>query len=153
MSINKVIVTGNLTREPELRALPSGTAVLNFGLAVNDRRKNNQTGEWEDHPNFVDCVMFGTRAQSVSRFMAKGMKVAIEGKLHYSQWEKDGQKRSKLEISVENIELMQQRRESALASPVSAPAAPVSAPVYEQPQMAGMPEPQGYSVYDDNIPF
>lgn len=153
MSINKVIVTGNLTRDPELRALPSGTAVLGFSLAVNDRRKNNQTGEWEDHPNFVDCVMFGARAQSVSRFMAKGMKVAIEGKLHYSQWERDGQKRSKLEISVENIELMQQRRESAPASPVSAPAAPVSAPVYEQPQMAGMPEPQRYSVYDEDIPF
>lgn len=153
MSINKVIVTGNLTREPELRALPSGTAVLNFSLAVNDRRKNNQTGEWEDHPNFVDCVMFGTRAQSVSRFMAKGMKVAIEGKLHYSQWERGGQKRSKLKVVVDEIELMQQRRESAPAAPMNHPAAPVAAPAYEQQQMMGMPEQQAYSVYDEDIPF
>lgn len=153
MSINKVIITGNLTREPEVRALPSGTAVLNFGMAVNDRRKNNQTGEWEDYPNFIDCVMFGARAQSVSRFMAKGGKVAVEGRLHFSQWERDGQKRSKLEVVVDEIELMQQRKESAPAAPMNHPAAPVAAPAYEQQQMMGMPEQQAYNVYDEDIPF
>lgn len=153
MSINKVIITGNLTREPEVRALPSGTAVLNFGMAVNDRRKNNQTGEWEDYPNFINCVMFGARAQSVSRFMAKGGKVAVEGRLHFSQWERDGQKRSKLEVVVDEIELMQQRKESAPAAPMNHPATPVAAPAYEQQQMMGMPEQQAYNVYDEDIPF
>ena len=84
MSINRVNITGNLTRDPELRATAGGTQVLSFGVAVNDRRRNPQTGEWEDYPNFVDCTMFGTRAEAVSRFLAKGNKVAIEGKLRYS---------------------------------------------------------------------
>ena len=93
MSINRVSITGNLTRDPELRVTAGGTQVLSFGVAVNDRRRNPQTGEWEDYPNFVDCTMFGTRAEAVSRFLAKGNKVAIEGKLRYSSWEKDGQRR------------------------------------------------------------
>ena len=80
MSINRVNITGNLTRDPELRATAGGTQVLSFGVAVNDRRRNAQTGEWEDYPNFVDCTMFGTRAEAVSRFLAKGNKVAIEAK-------------------------------------------------------------------------
>ena len=99
MSINRVNITGTLTRDPELRATAGGTQVLSFGVAVNDRRRNAQTGEWEDYPNFVDCTMFGTRAEAVSRFLAKGNKVAIEGKLRYSSWERDGQRRSKLESS------------------------------------------------------
>lgn len=106
MSINRVVVSGNLTRSPELRQTAGGLPVLGIGLAVNDRRKNAQTGEWEDCPNFVDCTMFGTRAQSVSQFLSKGSKVAIEGKLRWSQWEKDGQKRSKLEVIVDELELL-----------------------------------------------
>lgn len=104
MSINIVMLTGNLTRDPELRSTGSGTPVLQFGLAVNDRRKNQQTGEWEDYPNFVDCTMFGTRAESVARYLNKGSKVSIEGKLRWSQWERDGQKRSKLDVIVNEIE-------------------------------------------------
>lgn len=66
MSINKVIVTGNLTRDPELRETGDGLQILSFGVAVNDRRKNQQTGQWEDYANFVDCTMFGNRAASVA---------------------------------------------------------------------------------------
>lgn len=106
MSINRVNITGNLTRDPDLRHTSGGTAVLGIGVAVNDRRKNPQTGVWEDVPNFVDCTMFGARAESVARFLSKGSKVAIEGKLRYSSWEKDGQKRSKLEVVVDEIEFM-----------------------------------------------
>ena len=106
MSINRVNISGNLTRDPELRNTAGGTAILSMGVAVNDRRKNPQTGEWEDYANFVDCVMFGTRAEAVSRFLQKGSKVAIEGKLRYSSWERDGQRRSKLEVIVEEIEFM-----------------------------------------------
>ena len=106
MSINRVIVSGNLTRDPELRQTASGLPVLGFGMAVNDRRKNQQTGEWEDYPNFVDCTMFGTRAEHVAKFLSKGSKVAIEGKLRWSQWERDGQKRSKLEVIIDEWEFM-----------------------------------------------
>ena len=88
MSINRVIISGNLTRDPELRRTQSGMAIMSFGVAVNDRRRNQQTGEWEDYANFVDCTMFGNRAESLSNYLSKGTKVAIEGKLRWSQWER-----------------------------------------------------------------
>lgn len=106
MNINIVTLTGNLTRDPEVKATASGTAVMHFGIAVNDRVKNSHTGEWEDRPNFFDCTMFGTRAESLSRILRKGIKVGIVGKLHYSSWEKDGQKRSKVEIWPDTVELL-----------------------------------------------
>lgn len=77
MSINRVIISGNLTRDPELRSTASGMPVLGFGVAVNDRRRNPQTQEWEDYPNFIDCTMFGARAESVSRFLSKGAKLPL----------------------------------------------------------------------------
>ena len=106
MSINRVIISGNLTRDPELKRTQGGMAVLQLGLAVNDRRKNQQTGEWEDVANFVDCTMFGTRAEKVAQYLSKGSKVTIEGKLRYRSWEaQDGGKRSKLEGVVDEIDL------------------------------------------------
>ncbi len=110
MNINRVNITGNLTRDPELRSTAGGMAVLGFGVAVNDRRKNQQTGQWEDYPNFVDCTMFGNRAEALSRILRKGMKVAIEGKLRYSSWEdKNGcGRRSKIEIIPDEVELLSQ---------------------------------------------
>ncbi|MEY8460107.1 single-stranded DNA-binding protein [Eggerthellaceae bacterium 24-137] len=110
MSINRVIISGNLTRDPELRCTQSGMDVLSFGVAVNDRRKNSQTGEWEDHPNFVDCTMFGNRARSVAQYLSKGAKVSIEGKLRWEQWERDGQKRSTLKVVVDELEFMSSRQ-------------------------------------------
>lgn len=110
MSINRVIITGNLTREPELRRTQGGMAILSFGVAVNDRRRNQQTGEWEDYANFVDCTMFGNRAESLSNHLSKGTKVAIEGKLRWSQWDQNGQKRSKLEVIVDDLEFMGSRQ-------------------------------------------
>ena len=112
MSINKVIVTGNLTRDPELRETQGGLQVLTFDVAVNDRRKNQQTQQWEDYANFVDCAMFGNRAASVARFLSKGAKVAIEGKLRWSQWQaKDGSSRSKLTVAVDEIEFLQRKED------------------------------------------
>ena len=109
---------------------------MSMGVAVNDRRKNQQTGEWEDVPNFVDCTMFGTRAESVSRYLSKGSKVSIEGKLRYSSWEKDGQKRHKLEVVVDQIEFMSKGNGSAPAQPAAQGSVP---PITD--------------VYDENIPF
>ena len=146
MSINKVVISGCLTRDPELRSTQGGMAILGFGVAVNDRRKNQQTGEWEDCPNFIDCTMFGSRAQSVSRFLSKGSKVAIEGKLRWSQWERDGQKRSKIEVIVDEIELMSRQQGQLGSEPVYG--APAAAPAQAQ-----QPYQQQPSIYDDNIPF
>ncbi len=109
MSINRVVISGNLTRDPELRSTASGMSVLKLGVAVNDRRKNQSTGEWEDVPNFVDVTIFGARAEALSRFLNKGSKVAIEGKLRWSQWEKDGEKRSKLEVVADEVEFLSSR--------------------------------------------
>lgn len=111
MSINKVIITGNLTRDASLNALPSGTPVCEFGVAVNERRGNRQTDEWEDVPVFVDCNMFGTRAEKVAQYLVKGLKVTVEGKLRYSSWEKDGQKRSKLDVVADDIEFLTARNQ------------------------------------------
>lgn len=146
MSINRVIISGNLTRDPELRSTASGLPVLGFGVAVNDRRKNQQTGEWEDYPNFIDCTMFGARADSLSRFLSKGAKVAIEGKLRWSQWERDGQKRSKIEVIVDELEFMSSRNDSG--APASAAPAPQPTPVQSAPEIAITS-----SVYDEDIPF
>jgi len=104
-NINRVTIAGNLTRDPELRATTSGKSVLHFGMAVNDSRFNQQTQEWEDRPNFIDVVVFGNMADSLSKMLHKGMKVAVDGKLRYTSWEKDGQKRSKVEVVAQHIEL------------------------------------------------
>lgn len=111
MSINKVVISGNLTRDAELRETRGGTSVATFGIAVNERRKNAQTGEWEDYANFVDCTIFGRRAEALAQYLTKGLKVAVEGKLHYSSWEdkNGGGKRSKLDVTVDEIELMSSR--------------------------------------------
>ena len=161
MSINRVTITGNLTRDPELRQTQGGSPILTFGVAVNDRRRNQQTGEWEDVPNFVDCVMFGSRAEAVSRFISKGSKVAIEGKLRYSSWERDGQRRSKLEVIVDEIEFLSSRNSQGssqggysqgYAQPAAAPApAPAPAPVAAPARPVQTP-PKA-DVYDEDIPF
>ena len=181
MSINRAIVSGNLTRDPELRATPGGTQVLGFGIAVNDRRRNQQTGEWEDYPNFIDCTMFGNRAEALSRILRKGMKVVVEGKLRYSAWEdRDGGKRSKLEVIVDEIEFMSSRQHAEQGNPpyvaerpqvyATQPAPKWSAqeayrnPPATTPQRPQAPAPQAHApqqapqpvqpeLYDEDIPF
>lgn len=127
-NINRVVIAGNLTRDPELRRTGSGLSVLEIGIAVNDSRKNQQTGQWEDYANFIDCVLMGERADKLAGMLSKGMKVCIEGKLRWSQWEKNGQKRSKVEVNVDQIEFLGTRKAEA-----------------EQPQDEG--------TYYDDVPF
>lgn len=107
MSINTVSISGNLTRDIDNRTTNNGMTIGRFGVAVNERRKN-QNGEWEDYANFVDCVLFGRRAEALAQYLTKGMKVAVKGRLHYSSWEdkNGGGKRSKLEVVVDDIDLM-----------------------------------------------
>lgn len=130
--LNSVTLGGNLTRDPELRYTQGGTAVLSMSVAVNESRKDGN-GEWTDYPNYIDMTMFGKRAESVSDYLSKGTYVAVTGRLHQNRWEKDGQKRSKVGVVVDNIHFQSagQRSEQKTYS--------------EQPEDAG--------VYDEDIPF
>ena len=143
MSINIVTISGNLTRDPELRQAGK-TSILSFGVAVNDRRRNPQSGQWENVPNFVDCIVFGSRADALAGLLHKGSKVAIDGKLRYSSWEgKDGKKRSKLEVVVNELELMQRETsQQGYQRPQQG---------YQQPQRYQQPQ-QGYQ-QPDPVPF
>ena len=176
MSINRVSISGNMTRDPELKRTQAGMAIMSFGIAVNDRRRNAQTGEWEDYANFVDCTMFGERAEKISGYLEKGMKLAIDGKLRYSSWQaNDGTKRSKLEVVVEDIEFMSRSQngkqggaQGAYAPQAggyngyaqNAPQTPPQPPQNgyapqgygQQPHMQPAPQPNT-AVYDDDIPF
>lgn len=149
MNINSVILTGNLTRDPELRNTSSGTSVLRFSVAVNDRVKNSHTGEWEDRPNYIDMTMFGTRADSLSRLLHKGSKVAVQGKLHWSSWEKDGQKRSKLEVWPDMVELLTPKNQGSYAHQ-SAQKDSVTQSVENEFGVEMQPD---YGIYDEDIPF
>jgi single-strand DNA-binding protein len=107
MSINSVNITGNLTRDIELRQTQSGYSIGAISVAVNDRRKNPQTEEWEDKPNFVECTLFGKRAEALAPYLKKGQKVGINGKLDWQQWEtQEGSKRSMLKVIVNDLELL-----------------------------------------------
>ena len=152
MSINIVTISGNLTRDPELRQA-GNTSVLSFGVAVNDRRKNQQTGQWENVPNFVDCTVFGSRADALAGLLHKGSKVAIDGKLRYSSWEgKDGKKRSKLEVVVNELELMQRETSQQPQHPQQPQRYQQPQQGYQQPQQGYQQPQQGYQ-QPDTVPF
>lgn len=114
MTINKVFLTGNLTRDPEKRNAGE-TPVLSFGIAVNEYRKEQQ------YANFFDINVFGNQAKNLADLIKKGDKVAIEGRLHYASWEKDGQKRSKVDITADRVELFRARAEKADADTSEVP--------------------------------
>jgi len=143
-NINRAMLSGRITNEPELRQSANGTAVLKFGIAVNRSRKNQQ-GDWEEVPNFFDCVMMGNRANGLSKYLHKGMKVAIEGELRQDTWTaKDGSKRSKVEIYVNNLDFMDSKQQTSQQGGYQGEAQYVKAETYDEPQ-------GGY--YDQEIPF
>lgn len=136
--LNTVSIGGNLCRDAELRATASGMAVLTFSVAVNESRKNKQTGEYEDYPNYVDCTMLGRRAESVSRYLTKGTYVALTGRLHQNRWQnKDGQNRSKLEVTADNIHFESRR---------------LDGDDYDQQQAEAQGDYEA-QMYDEDIPF
>lgn len=153
MAINRVHISGNLTRDAEMRG--SGVSVLAFSVAVNERRKNPQTDEWEDVASYVDCVLFGKRAQAVQEYLTRGTKVAVEGRLRQSRWEtEDGKTRSKLEVIVDEMEFMS-RREGG-QRPRRADDAPVGGKQLGggayQPALRPQQAPRA-DVYGDEVPF
>ena len=106
-SYNKVLLIGNLTRDPELRYLQSGSAVVNFGLAVNRKYRNRNTQEMVEETTFVDIEGWGQQAETFSRYMGKGRPVFVEGRLRLDSWEaKDGGKRTKLRVVMENFQFI-----------------------------------------------
>jgi single-strand DNA-binding protein len=115
--INRVTLVGRLTRDPELRHLPSGSAVLQLGLAVNGRQKD-EGGNWTDKPNFFDVKVFGNQAEMLSMHLAKGRRVGIDGRLDWSSWEaQDGSKRSKVEVVASTVQFLDSRGEGEGAQP------------------------------------
>jgi single-strand DNA-binding protein len=153
-SYNRVILLGNLTRDPELRYIPSGMAVTDVGLAVNDRRKN-ANGEWIEETTFVDVTVWGRTAEVMSEYLSKGSPVFIEGRLKLDAWEdKDGQKRSKLKVICERMQMVGARGQGGPEGGPRAPAKQTSQ--YSQAAVPSealddVPPPEASS--DDNIPF
>ena len=107
-SVNQVIMMGNLTRDPELRQTPSGQTVCNFGIALN-RAYKNQSGEWQEATDFVNCVAWGPLGERIGQYLHKGSRALVQGTLRSSSWEQDGQKRSKLEVWANDVTFLDGR--------------------------------------------
>jgi len=106
-SVNVVVLVGNLTRDPELKAMPSGTSVCRLGLAVNERTKDPNSGEWGERPNYFDIDVFGAQGENCAQYLAKGRQVAIEGRLRWRSWETpEGQKRSAVSVVANNVQFI-----------------------------------------------
>ena len=112
-NINRVIITGNLTADPELRSLPSGTSLCKLRVACNTRRKDNSTNEWVDKPNYFDVTVWGAQGENCARYLSKGRPVAIDGRLEWREWEtQDGAKRQSVEIVADSVQFLGGRDES-----------------------------------------
>jgi single-strand DNA-binding protein len=112
-NINRVVLVGNLTRDPELRTTPSGTSVCKLRIAVNTRQKNNETGEWGDKPNYFDVTVWGNQGESCAQFLSKGRPVAVDGRLDWREWDaQDGQKRQAVEIIADTVQFLGSRADS-----------------------------------------
>jgi single-strand DNA-binding protein len=110
-NVNVVVVTGNLTRDPELRSTPGGTSVCKLRVAVNSRRKDGQTGEWVDKPNYFDVTVWGAQGENCANYLSKGRPVAVEGRLDWREWEaQDGSgKRQSVEIIANSVQFLGSR--------------------------------------------
>ena len=107
-NINRVIVTGNLTRDPELRNTPNGTSVCKLRIAVNSSRKTAD-GNWEDKPNYFDVTVWGAQGENCATYLGKGRPVAIDGRLDWHEWEQDGNKRQAVEIIADRVQFLGSR--------------------------------------------
>jgi len=142
-SFNRVILVGNITRDIELKYTPSGMAVTEIGLAVNDRRKNQQ-GEWIEETTFVDITLWARQAEIAHQYLGKGSPVLIEGRLKLDTWESDGQKRSKLRVVGERMQM--------LGKPGGGGSRPPANVGEEIGQPVGF-EASGPAASEDDIPF
>jgi single-strand DNA-binding protein len=111
-SINSVVVVANLTRDPELKATPSGTSVCALRVAVNDSVKDQATGQWNDKPNYFSVDVFGGQADACAQYLSKGRQVVIQGRLRWREWEKDGQKREAVSIVADRVQFIGPREQT-----------------------------------------
>ena len=109
-NINRVVLVGNLTKDPELRHTPSGTALCKLRLAVNTRQKDGATGEWSDKPNYFDVTVWGNQGERCAEFLAKGRAVGVDGRLDWREWDaQDGSKRQAVEIIADTVQFLGSR--------------------------------------------
>src|SRR5213083_2337707 len=109
-NLNRVVITGNLTRDPELRSLPSGTSVCKLRIAVNSRRKDAASGDWVDKPNYFDVTVWGAQGENCATYLSKGRPVGVEGRLDWREWEaQDGSKRQSVEIIANSVQFLGSR--------------------------------------------
>src|SRR5581483_11516791 len=153
-NINRVIITGNLTRDPELSALPSGTSVCSLRIACNGRRRNAD-GQWEDAPNFFDITVWGQQGENCHKYLAKGRGVAIDGRLRWREWtENNQQKRQSVDIIAETVQFLGGREDAAGGNgngySSSARAAESEIPIDTADFVSA---PVGAGAADDDIPF
>ena len=152
-NINRVIITGNLTRDPELRSLPSGTSVCELRVACNGRRRTAE-GQWEDDPNFFNVTVWGQQGENCARYLSKGRGVAIDGRLNWREWETEGQKRSAVDIIAETVQFLGGRDDASTGNgngfSSSASAAASDIPI-DTDDFVSAPVAAGAA--DDDIPF
>jgi single-strand DNA-binding protein len=109
-NVNRVVITGNLTRDPELRSTPGGTSVCSLRVAVNSRRKESESGQWVDKPNYFDVTVWGAQGENCAQYLAKGRPVAIDGRLNWREWEaQDGSKRQAVDIIADSVQFLGSR--------------------------------------------
>jgi single-strand DNA-binding protein len=146
VNIDRVVLTGNLTADPELRPTPNGTPVARLRLAVNTRRRSSSTGTWDDKPNYFDVTVWGAQAENCARYLSKGRPVAVDGRLEWREYEaRDGGKRQAVEIIAESVQFLG-RTPDAQAEP--------RAHAREPREDEGAPPVQPSSeVSEDEIPF
>ena len=152
MNINRVVLTGNLTRDPELRSTGNGLSVCKLGIACNTRRKNSASGQWEEKPNYFRVTVFGAQGENCSQYLKKGRPVAIDGRLEWSQWEVEGQKRESIDIIADSVQFLGGRDDAGNGNGFSSN---VRASEGDIPIDTGDFEasPVGAGVADDDIPF
>jgi single-strand DNA-binding protein len=127
-NINRVVLVGNLTKDPELRHTPSGTAVCKLRIAVNTRQKDQATGEWGDKPNYFDVTVWGNQGESCAQFLSKGRPVGVDGRLDWREWEaQDGTKRQAVEIIADSVQFLGSRDGGGVGEPQFVPAAATAA--------------------------
>jgi single-strand DNA-binding protein len=153
-NINRVVMTGNLTADPELRSLPSGMSVCSLRIACNTRRKDGSTGEWVDKPNYFNVTVWGAQGENAARYLSKGRPVAIDGRLEWREWEaQDGTKRQATDIIADSVQFLGSRDDPAgggagVSNGVSQGS---DVPVHEGDFQPAAPVAAGAG--DDDIPF
>jgi single-strand DNA-binding protein len=152
-NINRVILTGNLTKDPDLGATGTGMSVCTLRVACNGRRKNNETGDWEDAPNYFDVTVFGAQGENCSRYLRKGRPVAIDGRLRWREWTgNDGQKRQAVDIIAETVQFLGGRDDAGNGNGFSSSVRATEGDVpIDQSDFDTAPV--GGAVADDDIPF